>query len=375
MPKKKAKLPLSKTHPKLAKEAYGWDTSKLTYGSERKLNWKCPKGHIYEAEVLKRTTRGYGCSFCSGKRVLIGFNDLKTINPTLAKQSYGWDPATVTISSGKKLLWECSLGHHWEARVRDRSRGSDCSVCDGKIVLSGFNDLKSKNPELAKEADGWDATTVTSKSGQRKSWICALGHKWDAVVRHRANGTGCPYCNGQKVLIGFNDLKTTNPETANEAFRWDPETVTANSGTSKKWKCGSGHIWSARVIHRTRGIGCASCASYGFNPDRQAILYLIEHTKIKMLQIGISNSPQSRLPKHLSKGWKVIEVSKKMTGGIALAHETAILRMLKAKGADLSNSKIAGKFDGYSEAWSKSIFPVKSIKELMRLTEEFEEGK
>jgi hypothetical protein len=37
------------------------------------------------------------------------------------------------------------------------------------------------------------------------------------------------------------------------------------------------------------------------------------------------------------------------------------------------NDKIAGKFDGYTEAWSKSTFEVKSINELMRLTEEFEE--
>ena len=49
--------------------------------------------------------------------------------------------------------------------------------------------------------------------------------------------------------------------------------------------------------------------------------------------------------------------------------------MLKAKGADLSNYKIAGKFDGYSEAWSKSTLKVKSIKELVQLTEEFEEKK
>lgn len=47
--------------------------------------------------------------------------------------------------------------------------------------------------------------------------------------------------------------------------------------------------------------------------------------------------------------------------------------MLKANGADLSNGIIAGKFDGYSEAWSKSTFEVNSIKELMRMTEEFEE--
>jgi hypothetical protein len=46
--------------------------------------------------------------------------------------------------------------------------------------------------------------------------------------------------------------------------------------------------------------------------------------------------------------------------------------MLKAKGADLSNAEIAGKFDGFSEAWSKSTFEANSIKELMRFTEEFE---
>ena len=47
--------------------------------------------------------------------------------------------------------------------------------------------------------------------------------------------------------------------------------------------------------------------------------------------------------------------------------------MLRFRKADLANSQIAGKFDGYSEAWSESTFPVKSIKEIMRMTEEFEE--
>ena len=61
-------------------------------------------------------------------------------------------------------------------------------------------------------------------------------------------------------------------------------------------------------------------------------------------------------------------------GHLTRQWETAILRMLKAKGADLSNEKKAGKFDGYSEAWTKATFPVGSIKELMRLTDEFEEN-
>jgi len=93
-----------------------------------------------------------------------------------------------------------------------------------------------------------------------------------------------------------------------------------------------------------------------------------------MLQIGITNFPEERLDKHINKGWELLEIRGPMEGYLTQKWETAILRMLKAKGADLSNKEIAGKFDGYSEAWSKSTFPVKSINELMRLTEKFEEN-
>jgi hypothetical protein len=91
-----------------------------------------------------------------------------------------------------------------------------------------------------------------------------------------------------------------------------------------------------------------------------------------MYQIGITNVPETRLKKHNRLGWNVLELRGPMDGHLTQQWETAILRMLKAKGADLSNAKIAGKFDGYSEAWSKSTFEAKSIKELMRLTEDFE---
>jgi hypothetical protein len=92
-----------------------------------------------------------------------------------------------------------------------------------------------------------------------------------------------------------------------------------------------------------------------------------------MFQIGITNDPDVRVTKHTKSGWTLIEIRGQMDGHLTQQWETAILRMLKAKGADLSNDKIAGKFDGYSEAWSKSTFEVSSIKELIRLTEEFED--
>jgi hypothetical protein len=91
-----------------------------------------------------------------------------------------------------------------------------------------------------------------------------------------------------------------------------------------------------------------------------------------MFQIGITNTPEDRLKDHSKLGWEVLEVRGPMDGHLTQQWETAILRMLKARGADLANSKIAGKFDGYSEAWSKGKFEAKSIRQLMDLTDEFE---
>jgi hypothetical protein len=143
-----------------------------------------------------------------------------------------------------------------------------------------------------------------------------------------------------------------------------------------KWKCGEGHLWKAVISNRAlQGKGCPTCAESGFDPNQPAFLYLLVQEDWGMLQIGITNDINRRLEEHSRNRWLLQEVRGPIDGHLTQQWETAILRMLKAKGADLSNEKIAGKFDGYSEAWSKSTFEVKSIKELMRLTEEFEEKK
>jgi hypothetical protein len=164
---------------------------------------------------------------------------------------------------------------------------------------------------------------------------------------------------------------------AQEAYGWDPSEFIAGSAAIKKWQCQNGHIWKAKLSNRTSSAqsGCPSCAKFGFNPNESGFLYFIENINLNMYQIGITNFPKDRLLVHSKSGWELIEIRGPIDGHLTQQWERAILHMLKAKGADLSNKEIAGKFDGYSEAWSKSTFPVKSIKELMRLTEEFEEGK
>ncbi len=191
--------------------------------------------------------------------------------------------------------------------------------------------------------------------------------------------SGCPYCSNQKVLKGFNDLATTHPILAKQIVGTNPKTLVAGTNKKVKWKCSEGHYWLATVHSRSSAgmqRGCPTCApGGGFDPNDPGFLYFLEHPHWNMFQIGITNSPDDRLNDHRKLGWELMEIRGPMEGHLTQQWERAILHMLKAKGADLSNKEIAGKFDGYSEAWSKSTFPVKSIKELMRLTEEFEEIK
>ena len=232
------------------------------------------------------------------------------------------------------------------------------------------------HPALALEADGWNPTRFNAGSSKRVSWICPLGHRYKSIIRDRGRrSTNCPICVGRIVLEGFNDLATLSPFIANQANGWDPKTVTTSSQRKLSWKCKEGHIWSATVSNRNLGRGCPTCSKTGYDPNKDGFLYFLIHKDWEMFQIGISNVPDKRLREHETIGWTVLELRGPMDGHLTQQWETAILRMLKAKGADLSNEKIAGKFDGYSEAWSKETFEAKSIKELMRLTEEFEEKK
>jgi len=200
----------------------------------------------------------------------LGVNDLQSQFPDIAAEAYGWDPSTVVPGSHNKLDWKCDKGHIYPAEVRERTNGSRCPYCIGRKALAGFNDLQTKYPEIAEEAYGWDTTTVTSGSNQRKDWKCTEGHIYPSVVYDRTKGAGCPVCSGQKVLAGFNDLKTKFPDIAREAYGWDPATLSSGSGQKKDWKCTEGHIYPATVDSRTNmKSGCSVCSGMrvlaGFN--------------------------------------------------------------------------------------------------------------
>lgn len=350
---------LASLHPTIAADADGWDPTTLTAGAKQVKAWRCRLGHRWETSVCNRVGRGSGCPVCAGQRVEPGVSDLATVRPDLAAQAHGWDPATVMPGSTAQRQWACALGHTWRAAVVDRSHGRGCPFCAGKRAWRGFNDLATTHPILALEAQGWDPSGVTAGSDASRLWRGACGHSWSATVSHRRSGRGCPFCAGRRVMPGFNDLATTHPALASEAAGWNPSAVTAGSHAKRLWRAPCGHTWCTPVKNRAAGSGCPSCASHGFNPSKQAWLYvLVASVQCKVVvQFGITTSPTTRLSAHRRAGFvsAPFALVPYGTGEEAAGAERALMALQVSCGVPTA---AAGgvRFSGSTEAflWAKS---------------------
>lgn len=258
----------------------------ISYGSARKVWWRCGQGHRWQASVYSRTGSGAGCPVCAGKAAQAGENDLATLFPELARQWHptkngALTPAQVLPGSHRMVWWSCGKGHVWQAQIKSRAAGCGCPVCANREILPRENDLATQFPQLAAQWHptrnrGISPNSVASGSGRRVWWLCEKGHAWQASVFSRTSGgTGCPYCAGRRVIAGENDLSSLLPAIA---AQWHPtnngaltpEQVAPSSNRKVWWRCERGHDYQATIAARTRsGSGCPYCAGrkvlQGFN--------------------------------------------------------------------------------------------------------------
>lgn len=239
--------------------------------SKKTVWWLGECGHEWDGGIAWTGK----CVYCSNKRFLPGFNDLATVEPELAKE---WHPTkngktkpNQIIASKKEVYWwlgEC--GHEWDTNLKNRRDGCGCPYCAGQKILFGFNDLLTKNPELASE---WHPTKngklspsqVPVSHNEYVWWLGKCGHEWDAPPGRRNQDIGCPYCCGQKVAEGINDITTTHPEIAHE---WNfhkngdllPTQISKGYHKTVWWICEKGHEWPSKLGTRVAGSGCPHCA-------------------------------------------------------------------------------------------------------------------
>lgn len=112
---------------------HGLTPEKITLGSARKVWWTCPEGHEYEMPIAWRD-RGQNCPYCNRKRVLIGFNDLQSRYPDVAKywhpiKNDNLSPTDVTYGSGKIVWWICDNNHEYRRSIDASVKSKGCPIC------------------------------------------------------------------------------------------------------------------------------------------------------------------------------------------------------------------------------------------------------
>jgi hypothetical protein len=145
-----------------------------------------------------------------------------------------------------------------------------------------------------------------------------LAWEWLSRVRR----PGCP--------AGLNDLASRAPAVAaewhptrNEGL-W-PAAIAVYSNRKAWWRCSAGHEWESTVNNRTHGQGCPECAERGgFNPGRPGYVYLLEHSALGALKVGVTNEGTTRLAMFQARAWQVLNLEYFSIGADAATVERAI---------------------------------------------------
>lgn len=199
----------------------------ITKGSGKEYFWKCLKcKSSYKAKVYNRV-RGTGCSYCGGKLVN-ETNSLFHNHPEIMKY---WNhdinsknniyPQKINRTTKLKVWWNClKCNSQYEMSVQNKTlNNAGCPYCKGKRV-NHANCLEYTHPHIANEWHPTKNKLVTPRdviAGSHKVywWLGKCGHEWEAKLEDRKLGLGCPYCSSSRLLIGYNDMWTTNPDLLN----------------------------------------------------------------------------------------------------------------------------------------------------------------
>lgn len=175
--------------------------SEVSPGTSKAGWWVCDYGHEWFTDIaLRAQSNPSQCSECPRIREASIADDDRKLAFWDAEKNAPIEPLQVALHSNTKYWWKCEEGHSWLAPPGGKVK---CATCAGRTVLVGFNDLATKNPELAAQ---WHPTKngnltpqmIPSRTKDMVWWMCEKGHEWRAMVDNRnalgGRATACPSC-------------------------------------------------------------------------------------------------------------------------------------------------------------------------------------
>lgn len=194
------------------------DPSKVTIGSGKRAWWICSQcNHSWNAMVNSRQL--HNCPQCANRKRSAIFSEPLHVTHPEFRAIWSIDKNQklfneIFTNSITKFWWKCPQNHFYFKSPQWLIRGYFCPYCENKIkkLLSGFNDLETLYPEVAKQWNSERNSFPASKirhtvSHQTYWWKCNKGHEWMASPRNRTvMKSQCPECSS-KMGRGEKELR------------------------------------------------------------------------------------------------------------------------------------------------------------------------
>lgn len=183
--------------------------------------------------------------------------------------------------TNKKIDCRCKVCNYSWSTDAQQLYNHGCPVCAGVVKTPEmyYKEVEEKFPNqyefLTEYTAVYDDITVRNKN---------CGHEFTSRAVNILRGEcKCPYCNGKKILVGFNDLWTTHPHIAkmlanpNDGYKY-----TYSSGKKVEWVCPDCKTSYTKAVYDvvTNGLRCIHCS------DKFPIGEKIVHALLKHLGIA-----------------------------------------------------------------------------------------
>ena len=156
-----------------------------------KLRWRCNCGYEWESPLVSVRNRDRWCSRCAGCAKL-SIDDARNV----ARGRGGECLSEKYVNTDTKMLWKCSQGHEWKAKLNHiKDSNSWCPRCaaisHGEASRSSIKGAK----EIALGHGGECLSKIYEGARKKLRWRCAKGHEWEANYSNVAfGGKWCPNC-------------------------------------------------------------------------------------------------------------------------------------------------------------------------------------
>lgn len=273
---------------------YGYERTVYTRAQD-KITITCPEHGNFDQRPQDHLA-GKGCNKCgtfataSAKTLTTETFIEKARLMHDDKYNYG---ITTYIRNSDKITITCPEHGEFSQTPGNHLAGKGCVKCSGKYSPSTEEFI-----EKARETHGgrydYDRTVYLS-THEKTTIICREHGDFTQTPAQHLQGKGCARCaeNRRRLTTeGFVEKARTV-----HGARYDyGSTVYARNSDKITITCPEhGDFEQTPHVH-LQGKGCAKCSVTGFNPDKQAYLYILldteNHSHVK---IGVSNVPDKRL--------------------------------------------------------------------------------